>query len=332
MPRLIPLALFTFLVGCGSTIFRGDIFPPAQSRPPGAPVYAQARQYGRSLPLWRLRDRSNGIGLTLDVENRSPSAMVLRLSQAHLARQLPSGPRRPAARITAAGTGQLPSSLPSSHTQPVDIALQPGQQATLWVLFEATHDEADGQPWDREMVVLPLSSGQELILQLTDPANAPAFRPEGARFGLSLMAGAHAFTPSVSHRLDVNAIPYVAGLWYRRDTVKTTLFVGGLDLFETVGDVTVKEKAFRLALDVAWVPSLSHFGAYAAAGLVLGDLERTSWAGDDPRFSGEVGLIVSPATVSGIPLAFRLGYTRMFDVSAARNGVYIGLELPLTWL
>jgi len=332
MPRLVLLPVVALVLGCGSTNIRGELFPPPQSRPAEAPLYVQARQYGTSVPLWRLGDVSDGFGLTLDAYNRSRSAVTLQLGQATKAWQPRSGARRVNARVSASGSGELPSTVPSSHDQPLEVTLQPGQQATLWVMFdELDQDEiAPSDAWNREIVALPISTGEELILQLTDPADAPVFLPHGAKIGLSLMAGARSFG-GPSHSLDLNAVPYVIGWWYRRAAVKATLFGGGSEVIETVDDVTVKERAGWLSLDIAWVPFRSHVGAYAASSMILGKLERTSWSRDGSRFAGEVGLIVAPTKVRGIPIAIRFGYNRVFQVAAARNGFVAALELPIMW-
>jgi len=325
-----PLTLLPLLVGCGTSLYLGDIAPPAQSRPATAPIYVQAREFAveeKWTFLSRAADRM--AGYTLDIHNRSGQAVALRLSQAvHRVQQI-DGPLRAEARAIASGAGSLPPYLSAQRFVPGDVSVPPGAKQTLWILFAPLvyppGDEVKEELY-RELLVIPAAGGPDLTLKLDDPGESPRHRRRLARIGVSLVSSTRQFSAA-----DLNLYsPIGPAVWYLHGRLKTTLSYGGFALVEE-STPPVHAQAYWAALDAQWVPWSMSVGGYLGATVLGGDLQETRWATDGARFSAEVGLVFVPLRTRGVPFSFRLGYSRLFDVPTAPDGVTLGLEIPLIW-
>ncbi len=172
MPRLVLLPVAALVLGCGSMNIRGELFPPPQSRPAEAPLYVQARQYAISTPPVAAGRREDGFGLTLDVYNRSRSAVTRgSVRPRRLAAEVRGAPgERP---CSATDSGELPGAVPSPDEQPADAR-------AARTASDGVGDVRRNRPGRRSHRPTPgtgrsspcRSDGLGVDLQLTDPADA----------------------------------------------------------------------------------------------------------------------------------------------------------------
>ena len=324
------LVLLLLLGGCGTSLYRGDIVPPAQSRPATAPIYVQAREFAVEEKMYIFRYPGERMaGYTLDIHNRSAQPIVLSLSQAVRRAEQIDGPLRANAQSVASGAGPMPDYLPTGQHGPLDLTVPAGAKQTMWVLFEPLvyppGDEVE-EEFYRQMLVIPVRGGPGLTIMIRNPRESPDHFLRPARVGVSLVSTSRQYAES---DLRLHSL-FGPAVWYLRGPVKATVAYGFFELSEqpTPGE---HDHVNWATLDVQWVPETWAMGAYLSGTVLGGDLARTPWATDGARFSTEVGLAIVVARFRGVPFSFRGGYSRVFNVPAARNGVILGLELPVIW-
>jgi hypothetical protein len=332
-PVMAAMLLFPFLtIACGKTIRSGSLLPVPQAQPAGGPVYAQVRRFGTAQSEWRLRwtDRQAMTGYTLDLHNRAGHPVVVPIGRTVMRAEPKRGPGRVSGRAVASGSGDLPSRLSVGDHPVRDLILSPGQGATIWVLFAQVEPPAAGAPspeGSKTLIVLPVEGSDDLTIQLTDSTSSTQYSFDATRSGLTLLATSRYFT---SPRLDMHWTPFGFGLWHVLGPFRLTIMLEGAIVQESAAaDPDVRDVARWYALDLQWIPQDWVLGLYVAGDLVHGDLAGTSWRSEGPRFGASAGLVMTTAWIRGVPFTFRGGYTRMFDVPAARHGISLGLEVPI---
>jgi hypothetical protein len=269
-------------------------------------------------------------GYTVDLHNRAGHRVVVPLGRTVLRSEPRRGPGRVSGTAVASGSGDLPDHLSVGDHPAQDLILAPGQGVTIWVLFAAVEPPApnDSPPeWSKDLLVLPVKGSDDLRIQLDDPTSSPRYVFDDSRGGLALLATSRQFN---SPRLDMHWAPFGVGLWHVLGPLRLTVMLEGALVRESAAaaDADVRDLARWYALDLQWIPQGWAMGLYAAGTLVHGDLDGTSWRSDGPRFGASAGLVLAAAWIRGTPFTIRGGYTRMFDVPAARHGISLGLEVP----
>ncbi len=145
------------VIGCGPALFHADLQPAAQKNGPPIGVIVSAAGVTEDL-LWSAEfegDADSAIVLRVHVQNQTGAARALDLAQFRLSLS-GAGGRVVTRECTAAGRGEMPSSVKTHRLPPLSLA--PGQIENVWLIFAGFNG-------------LPLTSAARI--ELLVPGEAP---------------------------------------------------------------------------------------------------------------------------------------------------------------
>jgi hypothetical protein len=157
MRRALVIVVVGLATGCGAGLFRADLQPAARRNGPPIGVVVSAAGATQDL-LWSAEaegDERSAIVLRVHVQNQTTAARTIDPAQFRLS-VTGAGGKAVARACTAAGRGEMPSSVKAAQLPP--FSLQPAQTADLWLLFEG-------------FAGLPLASSARI--ELLVPGEAP---------------------------------------------------------------------------------------------------------------------------------------------------------------
>jgi hypothetical protein len=295
--------------GCATRFRRASLEPVATADVIARP-YAQVRQVGAAdlIQWWIWSDESSQVGATVEVRNGSSAPLTVDVAKTTLLFESVGTPDKVSAGAVAAGPGGLPARVDRKTAVPGQVALAPGEQRELWIVFERFKWPSNA----RITLRLAVNDAEPVLVTLRDPATGKsrwAFEPEGPRagfhvglegrtFGTRGYALACGLGPWLSHRSFRLGIDGWLGPSYGRGA-------GGLDAGSGAG----------FGLDLAWHPLPWLVGLYGAGGFDFTDFSPQSGL-PDKRWT--------PSASVGIEggfslLFFRLGYVHQFGDPAGRQ-------------
>ena len=275
---------------------------------------------------------SKGIGFTLDVHNRAPTPVVLRLSRAVLHGAEIGGPAQFSISPVNNGAGALPVRVEDRPHGTLDITLPPGQQATLWVLF-GERQELD--PWRgdrrrfRASIVIPTSSGTDVVVPVDDAREAPHLERWPLHTGVSFGASTSVFGSGTDSQRQYVLAPFNVGIWHLRAPFLFRFSSAWTEVLELVDEQVAADSGITLSLTAAWIPRSAWMGLDAGAGVMSLDNGNTTWSGRSPLFTASLGLVWTLGRVQGVPCTWRVGYLHNFSAPGDRHGTYFSIEVPL---
>jgi hypothetical protein len=334
-PVLVLLSCSLGLTACGSSagLRRGELVPPVQARPPRSDLYVQARQAGFVLGNALFGWRSKGTGFTLDVHNRTSAPVALGLSRAVLDGVELGGPARFTAAAVTSGAGGLPPKF-DDRRPAIDVTVPPGGTQTLWVVF-AEREELD--PWRpdgrrfRASLVIPTSSGANVVVPIDDARDAPHLERWPLHTGMSVLASTSLFGSGKAPEGERQYVlsPLGWGIWHLQGPFMFRFGWSWIDVLETIGDRAANDTATGFSLATAWIPRGSWFGLDAGAGVMFVHGDNTTWGGRSPMFTANLGVVWALGRIQAVPFSLRLGYQHNFSAPGDRHGTYFAVDVPM---
>jgi hypothetical protein len=326
-PLLVVSAVAFSLAGlaCSKPFVRFDLEPLPRARtPPAAPaprIYAQVRQAAVSLTGGLVHERDTAYAI--DVLNEGGVPVTVHAGQATLRAEPVGGGAERSVRVLAAGEGNVPPEIHLREGATFDLVLQAGGSRTFWLAFAPLGDDPPG----RQVLVLPVSAGTPLFLELLDPRHAPRWTPaRQSRLGWAFLAQTRMFNDGPGDRIFYSA-PFPMHISYNRDRFRYALSLELTRLHETGTDEA--GQPLWLSTEVAFKQPGWSGALFTEANLLLRAPGESSY-GSQARFGFTMGAMLRPpGTWPWSRGGLRMGYSRLFGSFPGKSGLTVGLEFGI---
>jgi hypothetical protein len=228
--------------------------------------------------------------------------------------------------VVASGDGDIPERIDLSAAAPAtDLALQPGQSRTVWLVFAPL--EGDDDP-GRRRIHIPVRNAEELAFTIRDDECAPVL---DIRQSGRMVLGATASIRHFGGATGDGVYPDVFGLWlgYQRGAWMANVIVEGTRLIDTRDERVTSVNAGWVSLDLAWMPRHWFLGPHATAHVVTAPFENTAFGPHARLYGASLGLLWRLRSVWPSIASIRLDYTHLFGAGPRSHGVTLGIDVLL---